>query len=272
MTPLQEAAKKLKQAAIGALKRRDVDRLAKKPRRELSAFFRKQKRLTLEAMEKQKYLFSESFGKLSEGTVDFTKNSWQQTWEDIERGTEWELQQIITQAEATAMSKGATVAKTLFVPGKGGSFNLVNPRAVNWFLDKGGSVDYIRGINHTTGDQIKTLIGRAIDQGQSYTQTAKQIAEKFDGFSRSRAQMIAVHESGQAYEAGNRMLIDSVADQGIQMQKRWMDSGDDLVTPECAANSAEGWIPLKDLHLSGHQGPPRFPRCRCWEDYEEVPT
>jgi hypothetical protein len=169
------------------------------------------------------------------------------------------------------MSKGAKVAETLFVPGKGGSFDLANPRAVNWFLDKGGSVDYIKGINRTTGDQMKTLIGKAIDNGQSYTQTAKQISQKFDGFSRSRAQMIATHESAQAYEAGNRMIIDTVADTGIQMQKKWMTSGDDLVTPECTANGAEGWIPLKQSHKSGHQEPPRFPRCRCYEIYQEVP-
>ena len=76
---LSEAAAKVRFAAIGAIKRRDVDRLAKKPRRALSAFFRKQKGLVLAAMEKNKHLFSESYRKLAEGTVDFTKNNWQQT-------------------------------------------------------------------------------------------------------------------------------------------------------------------------------------------------
>lgn len=269
---LSEAAARVKFAAIGVIKRRDVDRLARKHRKAVSAFFRSQKKLVLEKMGKQAYLFSESYRKLSEAPVDFTKQNFQSMWEEVGTETDFELQQVITRIEAEAMSKGAAAANTLFVAGKGGSFDLTNPRAVNWFMDHGGTLDYIKGIQGTTRDQLQTVIVRAIDKGQSYTQTAKEISQKFDEFSSARAQRIAVFESGQAYEAGNRMLIDTVADQGIQMQQMWMTSHDEKVRPEHAANEAEGWVPLDHVFSSGDTEPPTDPGCRCYLIYREAPA
>jgi len=270
---LAEAAARVKFAAIGVIKRRDTNRLTKKHRKAVSSFFRAQKKLVLEKLSTKRFLFSESFWKLTEeAPVDFTKQNWQTLWDEVGEETDFELQQVITKIEAEAMSIGARAANNLFVAGKGGSFDLTNPRAVNWFLDHGGTIDYIKDIQGTTRDQLQSVIVKAIDKGQSYTQTAKEISSKFDVFSTARAQRIAVYETGQAYEAGNRMLINTVADQGIQMEEHWMTSQDDKVRPEHTANEDEGWQPLGHVYSSGDTEPPTDPGCRCYKIYQEVPA
>jgi len=264
---LYEVAARVKYAAIGVKKTRDVTRLARPQRKKLSTFFLLQKQFVLDVLNEKQYLFSESFRRLAE--VQYTLNDFNSAWDDIADKTEFELQTIITQTEAAALTKGAAMAETMFVPGKGGSFDLQNPRAVNWFLERGGSFDYIKGINRTTGNQLKTVIASALDEGWTYNKTAKAINQRFSAFSVQRAQNIAVYETGSAYEAGNRMFIDSVADTGIVMEKSWQNSGDELVSDGCLQNSADGWIPLNQAHSSGHQQPPRMLRCRCYEIYRE---
>jgi len=63
------------------------------------------------------------------------------------------------------------------------------------------------------------------------------------------------------------MLVDMMVEQGLMMEKKWLTVGDDLVSEECDANEAEGWILSDAVHMSGHMHPPRFPGCRCDELY-----
>jgi hypothetical protein len=265
---LYEAASRLKYAAIGAKKTRDVNRLARKHRGKMSAFFRKQRGMVLDALQEKQYLFTESYRRLAE--TQYKLSDFNSAWDDIAGLTQDELQVIITQMEAEGLTKGASVAESMFVPGKGGSFDLMNPRATNWFLEHGGNFDYIENINRTTGKQLKTIIVDALENQRTYGQTAKAITDKFTDFSRQRAQNIAVYETAQGYESGNRMLIDSVADAGVKMEKAWMNSGDEKVSDGCLTNSADGWIPLKQAHTSGHQQPPRMLKCRCYEIFREI--
>ena len=66
-------------------------------------------------------------------------------------------------------------------------------------------------------------------KGQSYDDIARAIRDRFEGFSapsplkhiRSRSHLIAVTELGDAYEAGNRAVIDGLVDAGLVMEKRW---------------------------------------------------
>jgi len=257
----------LYEAAVALQKKRDVDRLAKKQQKKFASFFRSQKKIVLEKLEKYNYLFSESFRPLREET-HITMDFWRAMWGDVEDLTDSTLQQIVTQAETIAINNGILSAKSLI--GVDSAFDLSNPRAVEWFLQHGGSIQYIKDIQATTGDQIKTVIAKSLDEKWGYNKTAKAISETFDGFSRDRARLIAVNESAQAYEAGSFMLEQDLADQGIELEKSWQNSGDGKVSDGCLENSAAGWIPLNQPFPSGHQYPPRFPGCRCWHIVRRV--
>lgn len=50
-------------------------------------------------------------------------------------------------------------------------------------------------------------------------------------------------------------------------EKRWSTTNDGKVSAGCLANQAEGWIDIEETHQSGHDAPPRHPRCRCSELY-----
>jgi len=270
---LYEAAARLSRAVIALKKRREKDTLARKHQKKIAAFFRAQKAQVLDRMKEQEYLFSESFRRLSEETIiDFTLQNWDRIWEVIANGSSGDLQKIIFQAEADGVIRGSEqLKKAIPLFDKKSSFNLANPRAVQWFSDRGGSIDYIKGIQSTTGDQLKSIIGKAIDEGKSYTQTAKEISEKFDDFTRDRAQRIAVYETGQAYEEGNMLFSQSLKDDGLVMEKKWMTSHDEKVRPEHQANEAEGWIPIDQYHGTGDYIPPSDLGCRCYEEYREAP-
>lgn len=274
MTSLSEAAARLARSAMALKKRREKDALTRKHQKKIAAFFRQQKAAVLEDLGKNRHLFSESYRKLAEESpVDLTLQNWDRIWEMISNDTSGELQKVIFNAEVEGVVWGAeNLKKAIPLFDKKSSFNLANPRAVKWFQDNGGSVDRIKGIQQTTGDSLKRVIGTAIDEGWAYTQTAKEIRKLFDGpISRDRAQRIAVFESGQAYEAGNMLFAQSLKDDGVRMEKMWMTSHDEKVRPEHAANEAEGWIPIDQIHQTGHQEPPTDPGCRCYEIYREAP-
>jgi hypothetical protein len=79
----------------------------------------------------------------------------------------------------------------------------------------------------------------------------------------SRAHLVAVTETGNAYAEGQLEVAQELAAAGIEMEKAWITVGDDRVTEGCRENEAAGWIGLDDPFPSGHQRPLRFPGCRC---------
>jgi hypothetical protein len=272
MTPLTEAAARLSRAVIALKKRREKDALARKHQKKIAAFFRAQKGTVLDRMKDQEYLFSESFRRLSEkAIIDFTLQNWDRIWEVIANGSDGDLQKIIFEAEADGVIRGADqLKKAIPLFDKKSSFNLANPRAVQFFMQTGGSVEKIRGIQQVTGDEIQNIIGNAIDKGWSYNETAKKISTTFDGFSRDRAKTIAVNEIAIGYEGGNRLFAQSLQDDNIILEKKYQTSEDDKVSDLCQGNQDEGWIPLDQYHQSGVMNPPGHVNCRCYEIYQEV--
>lgn len=156
------------------------------------------------------------------------------------------------------------------------AFSLRNPRAVAYLEEHGAAL--VTKINEETRSQMRTLVTQAVDEGWSYTRTAKAIREKFDGFAglkpqhhiRDRATLVAVTEAGQAYEAGSQQVALGLADSGIPMEKYWRTSGDDRVSQGCRDNQAAGWIPITDIFPSGHARPLRFPGCRCTAQFRRA--
>lgn len=276
---ISKAAEKLRIAAIGYRKIREKDRIAKDRTQDFRDFFLDQRDLVLERFAKlEKYFEQEP----ASGEVKTNKaaplkqaalDKWIGQWGAIEKATTEELQDLIVDTEMDGMQAGGDLLAGNKVLNPGGKFwDLENPRAVKWFQKNGGSLKYIKGIQDTTADSLKTVITTALDEGWSYNDTAKEIRKLFDGpISRDRAKLIAVTEAAHAYEAGNREFGKSLQDEGIVMEKSWQNSGDGKVSDGCLENTADGWIPIDEPHTSGDQNPPRFPGCRCWEIYRQAP-
>jgi hypothetical protein len=148
-------------------------------------------------------------------------------------------------------------------------FDLKNPRAVDYLRDYGA--DLVKSINETTREYLQTLIQQAANEGWSYQRTAEAIIKRFEEFAvgkpqahiDSRAHLIAVTETGNAYEEGNRIVAKDLQDAGLEQEKFWSTVRDDKVSDGCRENEAVGWIGLDQAFPSGHQRPLRFPGCRC---------
>lgn len=162
------------------------------------------------------------------------------------------------------------------------SFSLKNPRALAYLETHGAEL--VKQINETTREQLRHVVNHALDNGWSYKKTALSIQKRFAGYYDpgswwnfdaprpqkhidSRAHLIAVTEAGNAYEEGNYIVVQDLADAGLKTEKFWSTMGDDRVSEGCRANEAEGWISSEQNHISGHAHPLRFPGCRCDEMY-----
>jgi uncharacterized protein with gpF-like domain len=271
MITLPEAAARLSRAVISLKKRREKDRLARIHQRKIAAFFQAQKAQVLDKLKDQQYLFTESYRKLREDTTQFTLQNWDRIWDDIAQNSNGDLQRIIFGAEVDGVSAGAVQLRSVLTFDPKTAFNLANPRAVKWFVENGGSVDKIRGIQDTTAGSLRRVITTALDEGWSYQSTAREIQKLYDiPISRNRAQRIAVFETGKSYEAGNRLFAESLESDGVIMEEHWMTSHDEKVRPEHAANEAEGWVEMGHVFSNGHTEPPTDPGCRCYMIFRQA--
>jgi hypothetical protein len=153
--------------------------------------------------------------------------------------------------------------------GAGISFNLENPSAVAYLEQYGAKM--VKKINETTRDYIQTIIEQATKEGWSYDRIAEALTERYKEFAigkpqahiDSRAHLIAVTETGNAYAEGQLQAAQELEAAGLDMEKSWDTVGDDKVSEGCQGNAAVGWIKLDASFPSGHQRPLRFPGCRC---------
>ena len=158
------------------------------------------------------------------------------------------------------------------------AFDLKNPRAIAAIKDRAAAA--VTEIDATTRDEIARIITQGMEEGYSYQKVARQIVAKYEEFGvgkpqahiRNRAELIAVNEAAEAYETGNRLVIDEMTAVGLEMEMHWSTVGDEKVSEGCRQNAAVGWIPVDQLFPSGHQHAPRFPGCRCAILYRRRPT
>jgi SPP1 gp7 family putative phage head morphogenesis protein len=163
--------------------------------------------------------------------------------------------------EATIM------ANDLFTPEE--AFSLSNPRAVAYLMEHGAEL--IAGIDETTRAAIHDILVQAMQEGWSYDTTAKAIREQFPEFAvgtpykhvRSRAHLVAIDESANAYGEAELQQGLEMQGRGIHMEKRWLTAGDERVCADCIANGEAGWIPIDRPFPSGHMRYPAHPGCRC---------
>lgn len=192
---------------------------------------------------------------------------WESRWEAIENATRRDLETTLDAQYPRAMGAGAThaiadCAATI-------SFSVRHPDAVAWMA--GRSADRVAAINATTRDGLRTLLANAVDQGWSWTRTARAIEAQFAGFSgsvpqsflRTRAELVAVTEMAEAYEHGQSVVRGDLEGLGLAVEKSWLTVGDDRVSADCLSNQGQGWIPNADSFGSGASSPPEHPGCRC---------
>jgi len=192
---------------------------------------------------------------------------WMFVFHNVAQKTVSLFEKPIDAAVQAALKSGA--AQMIADVDMGLSFDLKNPRAVK-YLDQ-YAAKQVTNINETTRDYLNTIMTESANEGWSYSKTAEAIIERFKEFQigkpqehiDSRAHLIAVTETGNAYVEGNLIVAKDLQDAGIEMEKSWSTVGDDKVSEGCQNNEAAGWIAIDQAFPSGHMRPLRFPGCRC---------
>lgn len=160
------------------------------------------------------------------------------------------------------------------------TFDVGDPAVAAWLTEH--AAERIAGIDDVTRAAVRRILVDAADNGWSYARTAKALKERFAGFAarsplahlRSRAELIAVTEIGDAYEHAGRVVADLARAQGLHLEKLWVVAGDDRVCVICAPAGAEGWIPDDGTtsFANGFDGPLGHPGCRCALARRTAPT
>ncbi|OGO03989.1 MAG: hypothetical protein A2Y91_03420 [Chloroflexi bacterium RBG_13_54_8] len=191
--------------------------------------------------------------------------------------------ELAANARLAEMGIGKPPVKTaigLATPGEfegiGIAFDLSNPKAVEWLANNAAL--RVTQIDDTTRETIGRIVKQGVDEGWSYNKTAKEISSRFEEFRvgkpqehiASRAHLVAVTESANSYEVGNKMVIDQMTEAGLKMVKKWQTVNDNKVSDECQRNQDDDWIAVDQEHTSGDMHPPRFPGCRCDELYQRA--
>ena len=155
---------------------------------------------------------------------------------------------------------------------KGLNFDIKqHPAVIKHIKDFGA--ERVAGIDETTMKELQTILSRAITDGDSYSALAREIKNRWAEYAtksslehiRTRAELIAVTELGDAYEQGRLALGSELQGLGMTMRKSWLTVGDDRVCEICEANGAQDWIPFDDAHDSGDDAPTAHAGCRCDE-------
>jgi len=204
---------------------------------------------------------------LSESAAD----DFSDLFDDATLDTSSDMQEAIE----TAVNKGVVIGgKSLLSDFRSSVvFSLTNPRAVAYTEDHAATA--IASIDDHSKADIRRLVVLAVEHGTSYAELSRQIKARYQQFAigvpqrhiRSRAELIAVTEVGNAYQAGNFVAAQTLEDNGLTLEKYWYNRGDDRVSAGCLANTAVGWIDLSTSFPSGDMTPLRFPGCRCAAQY-----
>lgn len=227
------------------------------------------------AFKVQGAAFSKRFASLQgEFSEAISDDDWIGIWDDVAKATSKLFINPIQRAVQLSLTSAAEeLIGELDVDY---SFSLKNPRAVKYIAEHGAKL--VTGINDTTRSYLGTVINDGVDGGWSYDRMAKAITDRFSQFAvgvpqkhiESRAHLVAVTEVGQAYEAGNEIVVNDLTKAGLKMEKKWDTVGDDRVSDGCLENERAGWIPIDEEFPSGDMRPLRFPGCRCTALYRRA--
>lgn len=254
---------RLIEAFTAQRKLRALDPLERKIELAMQRAFRKQGAAFIAALNRRAGILS---GRLQEAPGDILPPDWEAIFDSVV-ASESLFAAGTAQAfeDSLLLGAGHTMADFSVT----GAFDLGNPRAAV-FLDTHGA-EAVARINLETKRGLRTIISTGLSEGQSYDQIARNIRERYAGFStpqpqqhiRSRAHLVAVTETGNAYTVGTRAVADDLVAAGLVMEKSWLTVGDSRVSSDCQANEGADWIPLEDMFPGGVAQPLQHPGCRC---------
>lgn len=173
--------------------------------------------------------------------------------------------QLYEGAIQIAVAAGAEQSKTEL--GSGLNFHLKSD-GVQRYLQEHSGEKLGRDVDQTTKDRLRALLVDNYEKGSTYRQTVKDVKALYQGFTartpgaviKSRAELIAVTEMGNAFSEGALQYAKQLQMTGAKMEKMSMTS---IPCDLCASNGAAGWIPLDQNFPSGADRPLFHVRCRC---------
>lgn len=175
----------------------------------------------------------------------------------------------IQEAVEVALIAGSDAIFETVGVGLGISFDLVDPRAIE-YLDQNGATQ-VSGIDETTRNRVRRIIVQASQEGWPWERTSDALIDMYEGFRfggkgplhfNNRGQLIAVTEIGNAYEEGARIGALQLRDAGLLMEKKWSGPDDSRTSEACHSNLEAGWIDIDDTFPSGDLRPLNHPGCR----------
>jgi len=226
----------------------------------MEAFFRWQGRKFMEGFKRTK-------SKWQESDVPIAPGDWERIFDMISLES-WGVvgYAFDNAAEEAMLAAGLMKAGAVDIAA---SFTLANPAAKEYLENFG--FQKISQIDVVTKKRIGSIITNGLETGEGYGKTAKRIKDMYSDMAelkpqkhiRNRAELIAVTETGNAYEEAAMIQSQGLQMAGLPMVKSWLTVGDDRVSDGCQENQDAGWIPLDDAFPSGDMHPLRFPGCRC---------
>lgn len=224
-------------------------------RRDMHKAFLKQGRAFVRNFRQTRHLFQESV----------TPADWIPLLAAAQVATEDDFAEAMTEGLGQAVLAGARTTAAEF--GLSLTLTLDNTVAAQ-FLEEHGARQVTR-VNATTQSQIGTVIAQAVEEGVSWQETARRIAERFEDFAgpplfpsrlfRTRAQAVAVFETRNAFEFGSFLQAQELAGAGLRMEKAWLTVGDDRVRDDHEKNEKQGFVPIGEDFQSGDSRPPTDP-------------
>jgi len=251
--------------AVMALRLKRLETLEQRYVKKIRDIFSSQERLFLRQLRKYPKIQMEGYAiRVKELDLPVW---WEEAWNDVAVSTTPEWKQVMQNLHAPAIVAGAN--DSLLSLRQEASFNVQNPAVVDYL--NANAAKRVSNINDTTRDALRRVIAEGQEKGWSYTQLSKEIGNKFEQFRtannqthlRTRADLIAATEVGDAYNEGPLLAARDLQSKGIPMLKSWLTVGDARVSAGCRANAEQGLIGLEKEFSSGHMRPLRFPGCRC---------
>lgn len=141
------------------------------------------------------------------------------------------------------------------------SFDLANPRAVEWLKNNG--VIHATSVATSYKDEVRQIIVDSVDEGTAIADIADKLLGYFSESTPWKSLMVARTEVINGYGHGSL----EGAQQVDMKEKKWLNAGDSEVSDWDIENQAKGWVSLDYSSYEGSFGnvsaPASHPNCRC---------
>lgn len=133
--------------------------------------------------------------------------------------------------------------------------------AETYLLNHGAEL--VKGINKYTRERMRTILARALREGQSVDEVASKLMFSFDEMTYARARKIAITEASKAWSYAEMESGGLMEKAGYKMVKEWLLGPMHPFYDPCDHNHEAGAIPLNRPFPAGDMAPPQHPNCGC---------